>query len=133
MTEQIENLAAQKQIGDDIRAMFTTSAGWLATRDIIEEMRREAFGEWGNLKLNAPTEEIISIRAKEQVLKDFLERLETAVKKGDEAGILMNQAETDTRAERRFKAEKLTTDVEIDRLREPLKRNLLQKIFAITP
>lgn len=133
MTEQIENLAVIKKIGDDIRAMFTTSSGWLATRDIIEEMRREAFTEWGQLKLNAPTEEIISIRAKEQVLKDLIERLEGAVKKGDEAGILMSQSESDSRAEKRFKAEKLTTDHEIDRLRVPLKRTVLQRIFATTP
>jgi hypothetical protein len=130
MNDQIESLAVQKQIGDDIRIMFHSSAGWLATRDIIEEMRREAFCEWGELKLNAPTEEIISIRAKEQVLKDLLERLEGAVKKGDEAGILMSQSESESRAEHKFKAEKLTTDIEIDRLRAPLKSSWFEKILA---
>lgn len=133
MTDAIESLAVQKQIADDIRVMFQTSAGWKATREIIEEIRREAFSDWGDLKLDAKAEDVIACRAKEKVLKDLLDRLEYAVKKGDEAAINLSQADSDSRAEKRFKSEKLTTDVEIDRLRKPLQRTILQKLFAITP
>lgn len=133
MTDEIEQLAVQQKIANDLRQMFLTSPGWLAVKDTIEEMRREAFSEWGDLKLGAPTEDIISIRAKEKVLKDLLDRLEAAVKRGDDAGQTMTIAENDSKAEARFRSEKITTDREINRLREPLKQTLLQRIFATTP
>lgn len=132
MNDEIESLATQQKIGNDLREMFLASPGWLAVKDIIEEMRREAFSEWGDLKLGAPTEDIISIRAKEKVLKDLLDRLDAAVKRGDEAAQGMTIAESDSKAEARFRSEKITTDQEIDRLRQPLKPTILQRIFATT-
>lgn len=133
MNEAVESLASKRQIANDIREMHQHSAGWKAVRDIIEEMRREAFNDWGDLKLGAPVEDIISIRAKEKVLKDLYERIETAIKAGDEAGLNMERAETDSRQENKFRAEKITTNREIDRLRTPLKPSFLERIFATTP
>ncbi len=133
MTDEIEQLAVRQKIGSDLREMFATSAGWSAVKDIIEEMRREAFAEWGDLKLGASTEDIISIRAKDKILKDLLERIEMAVKRGEEAAQLATQSQNQTREETKFRNEKITSDGEINRLREPLKPNLLQRILAITP
>lgn len=133
MNDAVENLAVQKQIAEDIRQMFQTSAGWKATQDIIEEMRREAFSEWGELKLGAPVEDIISIRAKEKVLKELLERLSDTVKKGDEAAVSITRAETDNREEIKFRAEKVTTDAEIERLRKPLSPSWIDRFLPRTP
>ncbi len=133
MNDEIETLSGHQKIGQDLKDMFLTSAGWLAVKDIIEEMRREAFSEWSDLKLAASTEDVISIRAKEKVLKDLLDRIEACVKRGDEAAETMAISQNESKAEMKFRNEKITGDREINRLREPLKRSLMDRLFATTP
>lgn len=120
MSEQIESLSVLAQTAADIKDMFQNSRGWVAVRDTIDEMRREAFTEWGNLKLDAKTEDIIAVRAKEKVLKELLERLEEAVKKGDEARDSIAAAEAYERGEARFRTAQMTSTDEIEALRKSL-------------
>ncbi|SRR5258707_10021175 len=133
MSEQIESLTVLAQIANDLREMFQHSAGWKCVRDTIDEMRREAFTEWGNLKLDAKTEDIIAVRAKEKVLKELLERLEETVKKGDEARDALAGAEVFERGESRFRSEQMTSTDEIEALRQPLKTGWERLVEAITP
>jgi len=51
----------------------------------MDNMRREAFERWASLSLEAPSSETLPLRAKEQVLKEFLSEIETAIEDGVEA------------------------------------------------
>lgn len=132
MTEDSPTLQAYQS--DHLKDMLEKSAGWKAVRGIIDEMRREAFGEWAALRLDAKTEDVLSIRATEKVLARLLERIDEAIKRGDEARVSMAEGEAAAQQEIRFREEKLTPDSEIEALRAPLEQTWWSKLSeAITP
>ena len=78
------DLDAAAQCGTRLKDMLQNSPGWKDVKAMMDAMRKEAFLEWTSLPLNAPTETVISIRAKDSVIAALLARIEESVKAGDE-------------------------------------------------
>lgn len=114
---------------NEVREMTQNATGWKHVKAEIDEMRQEAFKDWATLRLDAPPNEVLMVRAKETVLKDLLSRIEDMVKLGDEAREKTERGESGQKSVKGFLNE-TDLNTEIERLKRPLP--WYKQIFGIT-
>lgn len=126
--KDIEDLESQATISEQIKDMTQNNPGWKHVNRLIKEMRDEAFKTWSDMPLDAKPEEIMSVRAKEKILGELIQRLTSLVNQGDEARTRLQEMERDNKRDQEAMISIATQDKEIESLGKPL--TLLEKVFG---
>lgn len=117
-----DNLEAIAQCGARLKDMVQTNPGWKDLKIIMDAMRKEAFIEWTSLPLDASTEKVIAIRAKDSVISTLLGKIEESIKAGEEAAEQLASSRGASEAELAFAIEHgAVADEELSKLQQPLR------------
>ena len=116
-----DNLEAIAQCGSRLKEMLQNSPGWKDVKALMDGMRKEAFIEWTSLPLDATTEKVIAIRAKDNVIASLLNKIEESIKAGDEAQEQLSSSRGASEQELAFAIEHgAVADEELSALQRPL-------------
>ena len=105
--------------------ILMASQGWADVLGTIFDMRQEAFETWSGLGTEFKPTEAYLLKAKDQVLKDFLSRLADVVRAGEEARERIAERDDSFKESQALDAEQAERNMELERLMIP--------ISAITP